>query len=90
MWTYLEIKVPTPPILRSPDRVVTFDFTGGGGQYYRVFVARARRPRGVKKWYFGSKLGRTTIKFVFSDPEIGGNVFFDFIFTIGNPPPPSR
>ena len=29
VWTYLEIKVPTPPILRSPDRVVTSDFTGG-------------------------------------------------------------
>ena len=25
---------------------------------------------------------------MFSDPEIGGNVFFDFIFTIGNPLPP--
>ena len=47
-------------------------------------------PGAVKKWYIGSKLGGTTIEFVFSDPEIGGNVFFDFIFTIGNPPPPSR
>ena len=33
-------------------------------------------------------MGGTTIKFVFSDPKIGGNVFFDFIFTIGKPPPP--
>ena len=68
--------------------MVTSDFTGGGGRYHRVFVAPARRPGGVKKWYIGSQLGTNTIKFVFSDPEIGGNVFFDFIFTIGNPPPP--
>ena len=67
--------------------MVTSDFTKGGGGDITEFLSRARGDcGGFKKWYIGSEWGETTINFVFSDPEIGGNVLFDFIFTIGNPP----
>ena len=64
---------------------MTSDFIGGGD--IADFCCARAAIGGVKKWYIGSESGETTIRFVFFDPKIGGNVFFDFIFTIGNPPP---
>ena len=67
--------------------MVTSDFVFGAvpTEFWSPFLTSWG---GVGKWYIGSELGETTIKVVFSDPEIGGNVFFEFNFTPGHPPPP--
>ena len=78
--TPLEGKYTDPPILRSPDCVVTSESTGGGGSY-RVFWGDPNKFGVLEK--FAPKFCETTIKIVFSDPKIGGNVTLVQNFTLG-------
>ena len=58
LWTYLENKVPTPPILRSPDRVVTSEFTVGAvpTEFFSPFLT-SLGGGGLKPVYW-LKIGR--------------------------------
>ena len=75
-------------MLRSPDCVVTSEFSERGGGRSRVFRRGPNEFWGVPG-RFWCKIGRNTIKIVFPDPKIGGNVTLVQNFTLGMTPPQS-
>ena len=67
--------------------MVTSDLTVGAvpTEFFSPFLTSFG---GGLKLVYWLRIGRNHHQNRVSDPEIGGNVFSDFIFTIGNNPPP--
>ena len=67
--------------------MATSEFTGGGGDLTEFFKGSQQVFLGGPRVILVQNWGETTIKIVFSDPKIGGNVTLVQNFTLGMTPP---